>query len=713
MLRQSLRKLLTRGRTSRPRSIFTTTATQFSSSEHSVIAKTTNSDVIFSSGKIARLASGAVISQIGNSVILATAVSNSSTQKDFMPLTVDFRTKAGAVGVIPGNLFRKEMGVGDTNILSARLIDRTLRPLFPDGYHHESQIITTLQSFDPEHSDVEVQSVNAASTALCISDIPFNGPCAAVRIALSINGKIIVNPTNTYLESEDCTGHILYAGVESHPIMLEGEMKQWSEKNIVDCMRVAHNEIQPLLEAQIHLMNKCGKTKRNFTPCVPDKELLTLAHDIGYERALEVVISANGTSKDERGQLQTNFYDWMKEELTLKLGEENVSNLEKGVLHKASESVMKAVVRECALKDTPIRFDGRQLDQVRDILLDTDILPAVHGSSLFSRGDTQTLCTSTLGGADDAMQILNSLAADVAKSKGENRIIKNFFLQYEFPPYSVNEVGRIGGVNRRMVGHGALAEKALGHMVPQMEIVKLSTLIDDLNRNGRLNYSNVIRVTSEVSGSDGSSSMATVCGATACLQDAGVELKAPVAGVSIGLMTPATGPVWDNSETNEDGKYQLLTDILGAEDHFGDMDFKIAGTRNGVTALQLDMKQQGIPINVLSKGLDLAKDARISILNSMDKSQEQKKLTNTSKSHVKNRVIFELDDPSSMGKLIGTKGANIRALNEEFQSVSISTSRNNVVDVSGTNKEELEKCVSLFLNVSILDFFSINFRLII
>ena len=627
-----------------------------------------------------------------------------------MPMTVDFRTKASAVGIIPGNLFRKEMGVSETEILSARLIDRTLRPLFPEGYHHESQIITTLQSYDPNHSDVDVQSINAASTALCISDIPFSGPVAAVRIARSIDGVVTVNPTQSYLDSSECSGHMLYAGVASRPIMLEGEMKEWSEQDITECMVLAHEEIQPLLAAQLELQQQCGKEKRAYTPCAPSQELNTLAHGLGYERALGVVKGANGCSKSERGDLQSEFYKWMKKELTKQLSAEAVEELPSGVLHKAAENVMKQVVRECALQTTPIRFDGRPIHQVRDILLDADVLPVVHGSSLFSRGDTQTLCTSTLGGVGDAMQLVKGLAADVAKSNGEERLVKNFFLQYEFPPYSVNETGRVGGVNRRMVGHGALAEKALNAVVPPLEVLTLTEVLDQFMATGRFKYSNVARVTSEVSGSDGSSSMATVCGATAALQDAGVPLTAPVAGVSIGLMTPASGAVWKGEGEGEgegEEQYQLLTDILGAEDHFGDMDFKIAGTSNGVTALQLDMKQHGVPIRVLSEALDLAQTARCGILQSMDQSQPQASLAHEPKPHVERRVTFVLDDPNSqMGELIGPKGANIRLLEQKFPSVKVSTRfGTDLVEVASTDATALAGCLrhihSMFVSLNI------------
>ena len=362
-----------------------------------------NTTVTFRTGKIARLASGAITSQIGDSVVLATAVSDPyMTDKGFMPMTVDFRTKPGAMGLIPGNLFRKEMGQADNEILSARVIDRTLRPLFPDGYHHESQIITTLQSFDPLHSDIDVQSINAASMALCVSDIPFHGPVAAVRIALSKvekwgKSKWRINPTSAFLNSDECSGHLLYAGIESRPIMLEGEMLEWSEADITTAMEMAHQEIQPLLTAQIELTNKIGKPKREFQACVPSLEMNAMAQELGLERAMQVVNQANGASKSERGQLQTVFYSWMKKELTVKMTEldENYQD-ENGVLHKAAETVMKTAVRNSALLPTPIRFDGRPVNQVREILLDPDVLPVVHGSALFSRGDTQTLCTSTL-----------------------------------------------------------------------------------------------------------------------------------------------------------------------------------------------------------------------------------------------------------------------------------------------------------------------------
>jgi polyribonucleotide nucleotidyltransferase len=671
-----------------------TTATSEIPKETSATAQMSNNDSItFSTGKIARLASGAVTSQTGTSVVLATAVSDPyMTDKGFMPMTVDFRTKIGAMGLIPSNLFRKEMGIADSEILAARVIDRTLRPLFPEGYHHESQIITTLQSFDPNHSDVEVQSINAASTALCISDIPFNGPVAAVRVARSKDGTTFINPTTEYLDSEDCIGHLLYAGVESRPIMLEGEMNEWSEADITTAMERAHVEIQPLLLAQKELQSKVGKPKRSFEPCIPDATLYKLAHDMGLERALAVVRSDLGVSKADRGKLQGDFYSWMKAELEQSLGEEATSELHNGVLHKAAESVMKTAVRQCALEENPMRFDGRPIDQVRQILLDTGVLPVVHGSALFSRGDTQTLCTSTIGGLADAMQVIRGLDADAARASGKGKILKNFFLQYEFPPYSVNEVGRVGGVNRRMVGHGALAEKALIPVLPSAKVLPLNQLMEKLKsgQTNDLGFSSVLRVTSEVSGSDGSSSMATVCGATASLLNAGVPLRAPVAGVSIGLMTPSSGAEWGT-----EGKYQLLTDILGAEDHFGDMDFKIAGTSDGVTALQLDMKQEGIPLSILSEAMDMAKTARFGIL---EKMEEQSTVDHhkTSKTSIQ-RCVFELEDQSSMGQLIGPKGANIRALEAKFPTVKITTGNsgmNSNVEVASNDQDALEECIA-------------------
>jgi len=660
--------------------------------ETSVTAETGSADVVFSTGRIARLASGAVTAQIGNSVVLATAVTDPyMTEKSFMALTVDFRTKNAAMGIIPGNLFRKEMGTGDSDILSARVVDRSLRPLFPEGYHYESQIITTLQSFDPQHSDVDVQSINAASTALCVSDIPFNGPVAAIRIARSKDGSVVKNPTLNFLESEECVGNLLYAGTEFRPIMLEGEMLEWSESEIIEIMELAHSEIQSLLAAQKELQSKAGKSKRSFTPCVPDEKVMTMAHEIGYQRAAEVVTSDKGQSKEDRGVLQTEFYAWMREQLTVGLDQETADKIGRGTLHTAAERVMKAAVRNSALLDDPVRFDGRPKDQVRQILLDADVLPVVHGSALFSRGDTQTLCTSTLGGVTDSLQLVRGIEADSARAEGKDKIRKNFFLQYEFPPYSVNEVGRVGGVNRRMVGHGTLAEKALAAVIPSIQVPTLNAAVKKLDEEGIFDFNYTVRVTSEVSSSDGSSSMATVCGATAALQDAGVPLKAPVAGVSIGLMTPAEGTNWEMTD-----KYQLLTDILGAEDHFGDMDFKIAGTDQGVTALQLDMKQHGIPIPILSEALDAAKVARHGILRTMSKSMRMIHQEGVPKTNVQRRVVFELDDPSQMGVLIGTKGATIRGLESKFPGCSVTTgngSLNNIVEVAGKKIEIIEACV--------------------
>uniref|UniRef100_A0A7N0U2G6 Polyribonucleotide nucleotidyltransferase 2, mitochondrial n=1 Tax=Kalanchoe fedtschenkoi TaxID=63787 RepID=A0A7N0U2G6_KALFE len=530
----------------------------------------------FETGKIARFCNGSVVLGLHETKVLSTVVSSKGdAAKDFLPLTVDYQEKQFAQGMIPGTYMRREGAPKERELLCGRIIDRPVRPLFPPGFYHEVQVMASVLSSDGRY-DPDVMAANATSAALMLSDIPWRGPIGMIRVG-RIDGKLIVNPTMDELKLSDL--NLIYACTQDKTLMIDVQASGITEKDLQAALKLAHPEAVKFIEPQIRLAAKAGKDKKEYKLSLISENTLQRVRNL-VEKPIQAVFTDSTYGKFERGEALEKITQDVKKTLEEDVDEESLK-----ILPKAVDTVRKQVVRERIIRDG-LRLDGRQLDEVRPVYCESRYLPQLHGSSIFSRGDTQVLCTVTLGAPDDA-QHLDSLVGPSTK---------RFMLHYSFPPYSINEVGKRVGLNRREVGHGTLAEKALLAVLPSEK-----------------EFPYTVRITSEVMASDGSTSMATVCGASMALMDAGIPVKEHVAGISVGLITevdPLTGDIRD---------YRILTDILGLEDHLGDIDFKVAGTREGITAIQLDMKPAGIPLDIICQCLEPACKGRRTILDYMER----------------------------------------------------------------------------------------------
>jgi len=521
----------------------------------------------FETGKLAKQAHGSVVVRIGDSVVLATAVANPDPREgiDFFPLTVDYREYTYAGGRIPGGFIKREGRPSEREILTSRQIDRPIRPLFPEGFKCETQVIAFVLSADTEN-DPDVAGINGASAALTISDIPFNGPIGAVRVGL-VSGQFIINPT--YSEMRDSILNIMVVGTADGIVMIESGAKEVKEETVVDAIEFAHTEIKKICAAINDLKGKAGKPKREVT--APE-------FDQAYYNQLRAKIGAElaeGLDTEKHPKAESyNLVRDLKKKLQAEIPKEDEAAQAK--LKGYYEILRERIFREQVINNKR-RPDGRPFDKVRDIWVEVGVLPRTHGSAIFTRGETQALVTTTLGTSDDQQRL--------ETFEGEAK--KRFLLHYNFPPFSVGEVSFLRGAGRREIGHGALAERAISAMLPTEE-----------------NWPYTMRVVSDILESNGSSSMATVCGASLSLMDAGVPLKSPVAGVAMGLV-------------KEGNDYAILTDIAGAEDHYGDMDFKVAGTKDGITALQMDIKVGGITAQIMREALAQAQRGRLHILEKM------------------------------------------------------------------------------------------------
>ncbi|PYV46846.1 MAG: polyribonucleotide nucleotidyltransferase [Acidobacteria bacterium] len=524
--------------------------------------------IFFETGNLAKQAHGSAVVRIGDNVVLATAVSNPDPREgiDFFPLTVDYREYTYAGGRIPGGFIKREGRPSEREILTSRQIDRPVRPLFQEGFKCETQVIAFVLSADTEN-DPDVAGINGASAALTISDIPFLGPIGAVRVGL-VNGQFIVNPT--YSEMGESLLNIMVVGTSEGIVMIESGAKEVKEETVVDAIEFAHTEIKKICAAINELRSKAGKPKREVTP--PE-------FDQAYYDKLKKKISADLTDRlDTEKHPKAESYTLVRE-LKKKLEAEIPEDDEdaRAKLKTYYETLRERIFRE-AVTHQKRRPDGRAFDQIRSISIEVGVLPRTHGSAIFTRGETQALVTTTLGTSDDMQRL--------ERFEGETK--KRFMLHYNFPPFSVGEVAFLRGAGRREIGHGALAERAISAVLPAED-----------------KWPYAMRVVSDILESNGSSSMATVCGAALSLMDAGVPLKAPVAGVAMGLV-------------KEGDDYAILTDIAGAEDHYGDMDFKVAGTKDGITALQMDIKVGGITAQIMREALAQAQRGRLFILDKMD-----------------------------------------------------------------------------------------------
>src|SRR6266849_1276737 len=524
--------------------------------------------ITFETGKLAKQAHGSAVVRLGDNVVLATATANPDPREgiDFFPLTVDYREYTYAGGRIPGGFIKREGRPSEREILTSRMIDRPVRPLFAEGFKCETQVIAFVLSADTDN-DPDVCGINAASAALTLSDIPFLGPIGAVRVGL-VDGQFVVNPT--YGEMRDSLVNIMVVGSADGIVMVESGAKEVKEETVVDAIEFGHNEVKKICAAINDLRAKVGKKKREVVP--PE-------FDQSYYDKLKSQIGADlsdrmDTEKHPKAESYTLVRELKKQQLAA-LPEEDEEGQQK--LKHYYEILRERIFREQVI-DHKRRPDGRAFDQIREIWIEAGVLPRAHGSAVFTRGETQALVTTTLGTSDD-MQRLEGF-------EGEAK--KRFMLHYNFPPFSVGEVGFMRGAGRREIGHGALAERAVSAVLPSLD-----------------DWPYAMRVVSDILESNGSSSMATICGASLSLMDAGVPLKAPVAGVAMGLV-------------KEGEQYVILSDIAGAEDHYGDMDFKVAGTKDGITALQMDIKVAGITPQIMREALAQAQRGRLFILGKMD-----------------------------------------------------------------------------------------------
>ncbi|EYU44773.1 hypothetical protein ABFS82_08G009600 [Erythranthe guttata] len=570
-------------------------------------------------GKIARFANGSVVLAMEETKVLSTVTSaKSDGSRDFLPLTVDYQEKQFAQGVIPNTFMRREGAPKERELLCGRIIDRPIRPLFPAGFYHDVQVMASVLSSDGKQ-DPDVLAANATSAALMLSDIPWGGPIGVVRIG-RICGQFIVNPSMDELSLSDL--NLVYACTNDKTLMIDVHAREVSEKDLEAALRLAHPEAVKYIEPQIRLAAKAGKKKKEYTLSMVSKETYEKVRNLA-ESPIKDVFTDPTYGKFERGEALDNITKDIKKILEEESDEEGLKFLPKTV-----DTVRKKVVRGRIIGEG-LRVDGRRLDEVRPVHCEAGNLPVLHGSSLFSRGDTQVLCTVTLGAPGEA-QRLDSLVGPSSK---------RFMLHYSFPPFSINEVGKKVGLNRREVGHGTLAEKALVAVLPPEE-----------------DFPYTVRVNSEVMASDGSTSMASVCAGSMALMDAGIPLREHVAGLSVGLVSetdPSTGEITD---------YRIITDILGLEDHLGDMDFKIAGTRNGVTAIQLDIKPAGIPLDIICESLEPAYKGRLQILDHMER---EINVPRTQDGRNSPRILNLKYSNDAIRRLIGPLGALKRKIEEE------------------------------------------------
>ncbi|KAB1209145.1 Polyribonucleotide nucleotidyltransferase 2, mitochondrial [Morella rubra] len=575
--------------------------------------------ITLETGKIARFANGAVVMGMDETKVLSTvAAAKGDAVRDFLPLTVDYQEKQFAQGVIPNTFMRREGAPKERELLCGRIIDRPIRPLFPSGFYHEVQVMASVLSSDGKQ-DPDVMAANASSAALMLSDIPWGGPIGVIRIG-RISGQFVINPTMDELSLSDL--NLVYACTREETLMIDVQAREISEKDLEAGLRLAHPEAVKYLEPQIRLATKAGKCKKVYKLSMMSDRTLEKVKTLA-EAPIEAVFTDPSYGKFERGEALEKITQDVKRALEEECDEESLK-----LLPKAVDTVRKKVVRRRVINEG-FRVDGRHLDEVRPVYCESGSFPILHGSSIFSRGDTQVLCTVTLGAPGDA-QRLESLVGPPTK---------RFMLHYSFPPFSINEVAKRVGLNRREVGHGTLAEKALLAVLPPED-----------------DFPYTVRVNSEVMASDGSTSMATVCGGSMALMDAGIPLREHVAGVSVGLVSevdPSTGKIKD---------YRILTDILGLEDHLGDMDFKIAGTRKGITAIQLDIKPAGIPLDIICECLEHALKGRLQILDHMER---EIKAPRTQDNRNSPRLVTLKFSNDALRRLIGPLGVLKRKIEEE------------------------------------------------
>ena len=584
--------------------------------QYNFTTKVGDREITIETGTLARLANAAVTVRTGDSVMLVTACATTKPREgiDFFPLSVDYEERLYAAGRIPGSFFRREGRPSEGAILLSRLVDRPLRPLFPAGMRNDVQITLTALASDPEYP-LDILGIIGASAALTISDIPWDGPVGAVRVGL-VDGEFVINPTTSQMARSSLD--LRLAGTADAILMVEAGADEVPEDVMLQALRLGHEAMQPIIALQDQMRQQLGKPKFEFTPYLPDAGLQAAASSWLGDRVREII--AQSLPKAE----QYAALDALQAEMIAALGE----TYDPKMLPQAFDHVLKEVVRERILSQG-IRPDGRGYKEIRPITAEVGVLPRVHGSGLFTRGETQVLTIATLGTPREAQTL------DTLNPEDE---LKRYMHHYNFPPYSTGEVAPMRGPKRREIGHGALAERALEPMIPATET-----------------FPYTLRLVSEVLASNGSTSMASVCGSTLALMDAGVPIKAPVAGIAMGLVT-------DGEVGRADLRYAVLSDIQGMEDHLGDMDFKVAGTERGITALQMDIKIRGLSYQIMEEALAQAREGRLHILAEMAKvlQQPREKMSEWAPSIITLRI-----DPEKIRDVIGKGGAVIRQITEE------------------------------------------------
>ncbi|MDB6135992.1 MAG: polynuc phos: polyribonucleotide nucleotidyltransferase [Verrucomicrobiales bacterium] len=617
---------------------------------HTTTSQVGSTRLIIETGKMGRLADGAVTVQMGETVVIVTAVSSTSLKEgqDFFPLSVEYKEKASAAGKFPGGYFKREGRPTEKEILTCRMTDRPLRPLFPKGYFYDTQIVAILLSADGEN-DSDIPAMNGASAACYISDLPMAKPFGAVRVG-RIDGKFVANPTNTEREVSDLD--LIYVGSETEVIMIEGAAQEIPDEEFIKALHFAHEAVQPLISAQKQLRELCGKPVRQYKILSAREDLLEIAYEVAGSR-IEGAIYTPG--KVARSSAVGALKNEVREAILAKYPDAGSFEIS-----QAFDYLQKKAFR-ISILDKQVRSDGRGLDEIRQLSGEVDVLPRVHGSALFARGETQALALATLAPLDEGQNMDNYTGGVDSK---------RFILHYNFPPFSVGETGRFGGQNRREIGHGALAERSIEPVIPAIE-----------------DFPYAIRVSSEVMESNGSTSMASTCGGVLALYAAGVPLKRAVAGISVGLVTE-----FDEQENMK--RYLTMMDIIGSEDHFGDMDFKLCGTELGVTGYQLDLKLPGIPLSILEEAVHKARKGRLDILNYMNSVISSPK----SISQYAPRIESTKIPPDRIGELIGPGGKVIKGIQAET-GAKIDIEDDGTVHIYAIKKEGLDAALRLIRNI--------------
>ena len=614
---------------------------------HSVECNVGTNPITIETGKMARLADGAVVVRSGDTVVLVTVVSATKVKEGqtFFPLSVEYKEKAAAAGMFPGGYFKREGRPTEKEILTCRMTDRPLRPMFPKGYFYDTQVITLLLSADGEN-EPDILSINGASAACVVSDLPFAEPVGAVRVG-RIDGQFVINPTNSQREHSQLD--LVFAGTKDQVIMIEGSANELPEEDFIAALRVAQENVKVICEKQEELRAVCGKEKRAYELCLAKPELLEIGYEIAGDRIEEAIYALSKVERQKKvGALRDEV------EAAIKERHPEATDFD---VEQVFEYIQKKAFR-ISIMEKDKRADGRALKQLRPLTAEVNVLPpVVHGSAMFARGETMSLCLATLAPMEER-QYMDNYTGSVNE--------KRFILHYNFPPFSVGDTGRFGGQNHREIGHGALAERSIAPVVP-----------------GEQEFPYAIRVSSEIMESNGSTSMASVCAGTMSLLAAGVPLKRPVAGISVGLVT-------EQNDQHEITSYKTLLDIIGSEDFYGDMDFKLCGTSEGVTGYQLDLKLPGIPLSILEEAIHVAKAGRTDVLKVMNEAIAAPAQMSPNAPRIETTKI----PADRIGELIGPGGKNIKAIQAE-SGADINIEEDGTVHIYAAKQEGLDRALEL------------------